>query len=131
MKALVTGAAGFIGSNLSRTLLQRGDTVVGVDNFNDYYDPARKRANAATLASWERFSMVEADIRDRERMLALCAVEKFDVIAHLAAMAGVRYAVEHPEIYGEVNVNGTINILDGARLNGVRSFVLASTSSVY
>lgn len=131
MKALVTGAAGFIGSNLSRTLLQRGDTVVGVDNFNDYYDPARKRANAATLASWERFSMVEADIRDRERMLALCATEKFDVIAHLAAMAGVRYAVEHPEIYGEVNVNGTINILDGARLNAVRSFVLASTSSVY
>lgn len=131
MKALVTGAAGFVGSHLARTLLQRGDTVVGVDNFNDYYDPARKRANAATLAPWERFSMVEADIRDRERMLALCANEKFDVIAHLAAMAGVRYAVEHPEVYGEVNVNGTINILDGARLNGVRSFVLASTSSVY
>ena len=64
-------------------------------------------------------------------MLALCASEEFDVIAHLAAMAGVRYAVEHPEVYGEVNVNGTINMLDGARLNGVRSFVLASTSSVY
>lgn len=131
MKVLVTGAAGFIGSHLSRTLLQRGDTVVGVDNFNDYYDPARKRANVDQLVPFHRFSMLEADIRDRGRMLDLCAEGKFDAIAHLAAMAGVRYAVEHPEIYGEVNVNGTINMLDGARLNKVKNFVFASTSSTY
>ena len=131
MKVLVTGAAGFIGSNLARTLLQRGDTVVGVDNFNDYYSPARKRANAAGLAPFDHFSMVEADIRDRQRMLDLCAEGKFDAIAHLAAMAGVCYAMERPEIYGEVNVNGTINILDGARLNDVNNFVFASTSSIY
>ena len=131
MKVLVTGAAGFIGSHLSRTLLQRGDTVVGVDNFNDYYSPARKRANAAQLGPFDRFTMIEADIRDRQSMLDLCSDERFDAIAHLAAMAGVRYAVEHPEIYGEVNVSGTINLLDGARLNKVGNFVFASTSSAY
>ena len=131
MKVLVTGAAGFIGSHVAERLLQRGDIVVGVDNFNDYYDPARKRANAALLATHERFNMVEADIRDRPRMLGLFAEQRFEGVAHLAAMAGVRYAVEHPEVYGEVNVNGTINLLDGARLNGVGCFVCASTSSVY
>lgn len=131
MKVLVTGAAGFIGSHLASGLLKRGDTVVGVDNFNDYYDPARKRANAAVLAQSERFTMAEADIRDRQRMLDLCETEEFDAIAHLAAMAGVRYAVDHPEIYGEVNVGGTINLLDGARKNRVPVFVFASTSSVY
>jgi UDP-glucuronate 4-epimerase len=131
MKALVTGAAGFIGSHLAEALLKRGDTVVGVDNFNEYYDPARKRANAAVLDAYERFSMVEADIRDRAQMLDLCKRERFDAIAHLAAMAGVRYAVEHPEVYGEVNVSGTINLLDGARLNAVGNFVFASTSSIY
>jgi UDP-glucuronate 4-epimerase len=131
MKVLVTGAAGFIGSHLSRTLLQRGDTVVGVDNFNDYYDPARKHANVAPLISSKRFTMVEADIRDRSRMLELYSQGQFDAIAHLAAMAGVRYAVERPELYADVNVNGTVNMLDGARLTGVGNFVFASTSSAY
>jgi UDP-glucuronate 4-epimerase len=131
MKVLVTGAAGFIGSHLAEALLKRGDTVVGVDNFNDYYNPARKRANAARLAQHDAFTMVEADIRQRQRMLDLCAAERFDAIAHLAAMAGVRYAVAHPEVYGEVNVSGTLNLLDGARLSGVGNFVFASTSSVY
>ncbi len=131
MKVLVTGAAGFIGSHLAESLLKRGDAVVGVDNFNDYYDPARKRANAARLARFRSFSMVEADIRQRQLMLDLCAAEEFDAIAHLAAMAGVRYAVAHPEIYGEVNVSGTLNLLDGARLSGVGNFCFASTSSVY
>ena len=130
MKALVTGAAGFIGSHLAAALLRRGDEVVGVDNFNDYYDPARKRANAALLDSYDNMRMVEADVRDRERILALFA-EGFDAVAHLAAMAGVRYAMEHPEVYGEVNVSGTINVLDGARSGRVGNFVFASTSSVY
>ncbi len=131
MKVLVTGAAGFIGSNLAHLLLNRGDTVVGVDNFNDYYDPQRKRANAAGLDQHQQFTMVEADIRDRQRILDLFEDEKFDTVAHLAAMAGVRYAVEHPEVYGEVNVSGTINLLDGARYHKVRNFVFASTSSIY
>ncbi|MBN1317743.1 MAG: SDR family NAD(P)-dependent oxidoreductase [Anaerolineales bacterium] len=131
MKVCVTGAAGFIGSHLSETLLRRGDRVVGVDNFNDYYNPAIKRSNAALLASHANFKLVEADIRDRQKMLDLFKDEQFDAVAHLAAMAGVRFAVEHPEVYGEVNVNGTINLLDGARFNNVKNFVFASTSSVY
>jgi UDP-glucuronate 4-epimerase len=131
MKTLVTGAAGFIGSHLAETLLRRGDTVVGVDNFNDYYNPAQKRANAALLSGYDRFTMIEADVRDRQRMLALCHDQKPAAIAHLAAMAGVRYAVQRPEIYAKVNVNGTLNMLDGARLSGVGNFVFASTSSVY
>jgi UDP-glucuronate 4-epimerase len=131
MNILVTGAAGFIGSHLAEALLQRGDTVVGVDNFNDYYSPGQKRANAALLSGYDRFTMIEADVRDRQRMLALCRDEKPAAIAHLAAMAGVRYAVQRPEIYAEVNVNGTLNMLDGARLARVSNFVFASTSSVY
>lgn len=131
MKVLVTGAAGFIGSHLAETLLRRDDTVVGVDNFNDYYSPAQKRTNAALLAAHDRFTMIEADVRDRERMLSLCADHHPDAIAHLAAMAGVRYAVQRPEIYAEVNVGGTLNLLDGARFAGIGRFVFASTSSVY
>jgi len=131
MKVLVTGAAGFIGSHLSEMLLQRGDAVVGVDNFNDYYDPARKRANAARLLPYPQFTLIKADIRDRQRMLDLFEHNRFDTVAHLAAMAGVRYAVEHPEVYGEVNVNGTLNLLDAARFNKVSNFVFASTSSIY
>lgn len=131
MKVLVTGAAGFIGSHLSQKLLRRGDEVVGLDNFNDYYDPARKRANAASLAGYDRFRMVEADIRERERMLALIDAERFDAIAHLAALAGVRNAVKYPALYVAVDYNGSQNLMDGARESGVNNFVFASTSSVY
>ncbi len=132
MKLLVTGAAGFIGSHLAGRLAQRGDEVVGLDNFNDYYDPARKRANAEALARHPTFRMIEADIRDRAGMMALMADEGFDAIAHLAAMAGVRNAISHPDLYVEVNLNGTQNLLDAARAaGGVGNFVMASTSSVY
>lgn len=132
MKLLVTGAAGFIGSHLADRLAQRGDEVVGLDNFNDYYDPARKRANAAALARHTNFRMIEADIRDRPAMLAMMAEEGFDAIAHLAAMAGVRNAISHPDLYVNVNLNGTQNLLDAARAaGGVGNFVMASTSSVY
>jgi UDP-glucuronate 4-epimerase len=132
MKVLVTGAAGFIGGHLAERLAQRGDTVVGLDNFNDYYDPARKRATAARLARHPNFRMVEADIRDRQTMLDLFAAEQFDAVAHLAAMAGVRNAVENPDLYVQVDLNGTQNLMDGARAaGGVGSFVIASTSSVY
>jgi len=132
MTILVTGAAGFIGSHLAERLCRRGDSVIGLDNFNDYYDPARKRANAARLEAYSNFKMVEADVRDRERMFALVPAEGITAIAHLAAMAGVRNAVAHPDLYVNVNLNGTQNLLDAARASGtVGNFVFASTSSVY
>ena len=132
MTILVTGAAGFIGSHLAERLLRRGDAVVGLDNFNDYYDPARKRANERRLCAYPNFRMVEADLRDRERMFALLAENKFSAVAHLAAMAGVRDAVKQPDLYVNVDLNGTQNLLDAARAaGGVGNFVLASTSSVY
>ena len=132
MKILVTGAAGFIGSHLAEKLVQRGDNqVVGLDNFDDYYDPARKRANEARLNRHPNFRMVEADIRDRQGMFALFARERFDAVAHLAALAGVRNAVAKPELYVEVDYNGTQHLMDAARANKVGNFVFASTSSVY
>lgn len=132
MKVLVTGAAGFIGSNLAEKLARRGDDVVGLDNFNDYYDPAKKRANAARLDAYPNFRMIEADIRARQQMLDLFAAEQFEAVAHLAAMAGVRNAVQYPALYVDVDLNGTQHLMDGARLAGsVGSFVFASTSSVY
>lgn len=132
MKVLVTGAAGFIGSHVAEKLLRRGDKVVGLDNFNDYYDPARKRANEEDLAEFPKFKMIEADIRDRARMFEIFAEEKFDAVAHLAAMAGVRNAILHPDLYVEVDLNGTQHLLDAARAaGGVHNFVCASTSSVY
>lgn len=131
MKILVTGAAGFIGSNLAEKLAKRGDIVVGLDNFNDYYDPAKKRANENRLNSYTNFRMVEADIRQRQAMFNLFEEEKFDAVAHLAAMAGVRNAVKHPDLYVEVDLNGTQHLMDAARAHGVGNFVMASTSSVY
>ena len=132
MTILVTGAAGFIGSHLAERLLRRGDTVIGLDNFNDYYDPARKRANEQRLCAYPNFRMVEADVRDRQHMLALLAANDVRAVAHLAAMAGVRNAIEQPDLYVNVNLNGTQNLLDAARAaGGVGNFVLASTSSVY
>src|SRR6516165_857723 len=107
MKVLVTGAAGFIGSNVAEKLARRGDAVVGLDNFNDYYAPAKKRANEKRLQGYPNFRMIEADIRERARMHALFAAEKFDAVAHLAAMAGVRNAISQPALYIEVDLNGT------------------------
>lgn len=132
MKILVTGAAGFIGSHLSEKLARRGDDVIGLDNFNDYYDPSKKRANESRLIAYANFRMIEADIRDRPRMLQLFEHEKFEAVAHLAAMAGVRNAVIHPDLYVEVDLNGTQHLMDAARAVGtVANFVFASTSSVY
>ncbi len=130
-KILVTGAAGFIGSCVADKLAKRGDTVIGLDNFNDYYDPAQKRANETRLNQHTNFRMIEADVRDRQRMLTICAEEQFDAVAHLAAMAGVRNAVAFPELYIDVDLNGTQHLMDGARFNDVQNFVFASTSSVY
>ena len=131
MKVLVSGAAGFIGSNLAEKLAKRGDEIVGLDNFNDYYDPRKKRANEARLIAYPNFRMIEADIRDRQVMLDFFEEESFDAVAHLAAMAGVRNAVLYPELYVEVDLNGSQNLMDAARMTNVQNFVFASTSSVY
>jgi UDP-glucuronate 4-epimerase len=131
MKVLVTGAAGFIGSHLAEKLAKRGDDVVGLDNFNDYYDPAKKRANEARLNAYPNFKMIEADIRDRQRMFDIFEEEQFEAVGHLAAMAGVRNAVKFPEVYVEVDLNGTQHLMDAGRANNLGNFVMASTSSVY
>lgn len=131
MKVLVTGAAGFIGSHLAEKLARRGDEVVGLDNFNDYYDPARKRANERRLLQYDNFRMIEADVRDRKGVAAIFRREKFEAVAHLAALAGVRNAVKYPDLYVEVDYNGTQNLMDAARDNDLGNFVFASTSSVY
>jgi UDP-glucuronate 4-epimerase len=131
MKILVTGAAGFIGSHVAEALLNRGDTVVGLDNFNNYYDPARKRANVETALSHAHYRLIEGDVRDEQLLQDLFAGERFDKICHIAAMAGVRYSIQHPELYESVNVRGTLNLLEQARRHDVQNFCFASSSSVY
>ena len=131
MKILVTGAAGFIGYFTAKRLLDRGDTVVGLDNFNDYYDVRLKEARAARLEPCERFSMARISLEDRARMEALFESEKFDRVVHLAAQAGVRYSLENPHSYIDANIVGTLHILEGCRHHGVQHLVYASSSSVY
>lgn len=131
MKILVTGAAGFIGSHVCEKLLERGDTVIGFDNFDPYYDPAQKWANVAILEQYEMFRLVNADVRDRNLILALFGEEQFDGVVHLGALAGVRDAIERPADYINVDYNGSQHLMDASRFNGVKNFVFASTSSVY
>ncbi len=131
MRILVTGAAGFIGSNLAEALLRRGDEVAGLDNFNDFYDPARKRANVAQLASYPRFTMHETDLRDAEGVQQIIQAGDFDAVAHLGGMANVRYSIERGPLYTDVNIRGTVNILEGVRLANQPNVAFASTSSVY
>lgn len=131
MKILVTGAAGFIGSTTARQLLERGETVVGLDNFNDYYDVSLKEARAALLDVYDNFSMVRIDLADRDAMDTLFAKEKFEKVVHLAAQAGVRYSIENPHSYINSNIVGTLHVLEGCRHNGVQHLVYASSSSVY
>ena len=131
MKILVTGAAGFIGFHTSKRLLERGDTVVGLDNFNDYYDVRLKESRADVLASYDAFDMRRIDLADRAAVEKLFADEGFDKVVHLAAQAGVRYSIENPHAYIDSNIVGTTNILEGCRHNGVEHLVYASSSSVY
>jgi len=131
VNVLVTGVAGFIGSHVAEALLARGDAVSGLDNFDAYYSPARKRANVAPLTALPRFTLHEADLRDADEMERLCTQGRFDAIIHLAAMAGVRYSVERAPLYVDVNVRGTVNLLEAARRAGCPHVVFASTSSVY
>ncbi len=131
MKILITGGAGFIGSHLVDALLARGDEVVCIDNFNDYYSPERKRKNLEQATASPSFHLYEVDVRDFEALARVFAVEEPQKVLHLAAMAGVRNSVKEPLLYEEVNVRGTLNLLEAAAQHGVASFVLASTSSVY
>ena len=131
MHILVTGAAGFIGSALALKLLERGDTVHGVDNLNDYYDVTLKKARLERLSTREKFSFEKLDIADRAEMGSLFAREKFDAVMNLAAQAGVRYSIENPHAYIESNIVGFCNILEGCRHSKVGHLVFASSSSVY
>jgi len=131
MHILVTGAAGFIGSALALKLLERGDTVHGVDNLNDYYDVTLKKARLERLSTREKFSFEKLDIADRAGMESLFARNKFDAVMNLAAQAGVRYSIENPHAYIESNIVGFCNILEGCRHSKVGHLVFASSSSVY
>lgn len=134
MRVLVTGAVGFIGSNLVEALLARGDEVVGLDNFDPYYDPARKRSTAKELASHEhgsRFTLIEADLRDQAAIERLVSEHRPDAVAHLAGLAGVRASIGQALLYEAVNSMGSLHLLEACRLHGVERFVFASTSSVY
>jgi UDP-glucuronate 4-epimerase len=134
LNILVTGGAGFIGSHLCERLVSSGNQVVAVDNFDPFYSPAVKRHNLAGLQEQPAFTLVEADIRDPERMhaaLADAGAQQIDVIVHLAARAGVRPSIEEPLLYSQVNLDGTVAVLELARALGVQRFVFGSSSSVY
>ena len=131
MKLLVTGSAGFIGSALSLRLLKRGDTVIGIDNHNDYYDPSLKEARLARHESHPNYSHLRINIEDRESINEIFKKNQFDVVVNLAAQAGVRYSIENPIAYIDSNLTGFANILEGCRNNSISHLVYASSSSVY
>ncbi len=131
MKILVTGVAGFIGMHVAQLLLQRGDQVVGIDNLNDYYDPALKLARLDCLNPNPNFRFVRGDIADAAAVNELFTTEKFDRVVNLAAQAGVRYSLKNPQAYIQTNLVGFGNLLEACRHNGIQHFVYASSSSVY
>ncbi|MGP8121825.1 MAG: NAD-dependent epimerase [Xanthobacteraceae bacterium] len=128
---LVTGAAGFIGFHVAQRLLQAGRRVVGVDNLNDYYDPALKQARLNLLNNDERFRFVRLDLADQPATAALFADARFPAVIHLAAQAGVRYSLQNPQAYISANLQGFANVLEGCRHNGCGHLLFASSSSVY
>ena len=131
MRVLVTGAAGFIGYHVARRLLERGDTVAGLDNLNAYYDVSLKEARLARLGALAGFRFVRADLADRAAMEAVFGEGRFDAVVNLAAQAGVRYSIDNPRAYVESNLVGFANVLEGARAQRTGHLVYASTSSVY
>ena len=131
MSTLITGGAGFIGSHVAEALLRRGERVVVIDNFNAYYDPALKRENARRLRQHDACKLIEGDIRDAALVNRIFADEGVKRVAHLAAMPGVRASVRQPRLYMDVNLGGTLNLLEASQANAIEQFVLASTSSVY
>ena len=131
MNLLVTGGAGFIGSHLADRRRRKGDRVVVLDDFNDFYDPRLKRANVAANRNDDGYRLVEGDIRDRDLVFRLFAEERFDAVVHLAARAGVRPSLTQPVLYEEVNCLATWHLLEAAAAHRVKRFVFASSSSVY
>jgi len=131
VKVLVTGTAGFIGSTLAIRLLDRGDEVIGVDNVNDYYDPALKEARLERLKVYDNFTEERVSLEDRPEIERVFKQYKPDRVVNLAAQAGVRYSLENPHAYIDANIVGFTNILEGCRHNGVEHLVYASSSSVY
>lgn len=131
MTVLLTGAAGFIGFHVAKVLLARGESVIGLDNLNDYYDVRLKEARLAQLAGMPNFQLVRADLADREAMEAAFAAHRPRRVVHLAAQAGVRHSISHPHVYTSSNVTGFLHVLEGCRHGGVEHLVFASTSSVY
>jgi UDP-glucuronate 4-epimerase len=129
MSVLVTGAAGFIGSRLTERLLVQGNDVVGLDNFDGFYDRSIKERNLTLARDSDRFQLVEADIRDASALATL--PDPIDTVIHLAALAGVRPSIERPAEYTSVNVDGTVSLLELARERGIQRFVFGSSSSVY
>jgi UDP-glucuronate 4-epimerase len=130
MSVLVTGAAGFIGSHLCERLVAHGRPVVGIDNFDDFYDPQIKRRNIADCLGNKNFRLFEADIRDSGAM-AQAIGQGVEIIVHLAAKAGVRPSIAQPLLYNDVNINGTLVLLELAKEHQIEKFVFASSSSVY
>jgi len=128
---LITGAAGLIGSHLCEAKLAQGFHVVGIDNFNDYYSVNQKRANVADFAGHERFTLRETDIRDTDAVNDIFAQHKPRAVAHLAAMANVRYSIGRTPLYADVNITGSVNLLEAAKQNNTDVFAFASTSSIY
>ena len=131
MRILVTGTAGFIGSQVAHSLLDRGDEVVGFDNLNDYYDVALKQARLERLLARDGYHHVTGDLADRGAMERLFAGFRPERVVHLAAQAGVRYAAENPHVYASSNLVGFLHVLEGCRRHGIGHLVYASTSSVY
>lgn len=131
MKVLITGSAGFIGSNLAGRLLARGDEVIGIDNLNDYYDVNLKKARLARNTPHKNYMDVRVDLENRSEIAKLFEKHKPNRVVNLAAQAGVRYSLENPHAYVDTNIVGFVNILEGCRHNGVEHLVYASSSSVY
>jgi len=131
MKILVTGAAGFIGMHVAQKLLQRGDEVIGIDNLSNYYDVSLKEARVARLAAYPNFRFEKIDVSKADELLPLFAREKPERVMHLAAQAGVRYSLSHPQAYLDANLQGFLNILEACRHHEVQHLAFASSSSVY
>ena len=128
---LITGGAGFIGSTIAQKLLENGERVVVVDNFNDFYDPQLKKENIKPFLENPNFEIYEVDIRNVDGLSKVFDENKIDIVIHLAAMAGVRPSIENPMLYQDVNGMGTQNVLEQAKLHNIKKLVMASSSSVY
>ena len=131
MRVLVTGSAGFIGSTVSHRLLDRGDDIVGLDDYNDYYEVSLKKARGQTLLERQGYTEIYASVEDRDALETLFKTHKIDRVVHLAAQVGVRYSLENPHAYVDANLIGFMNILECCRHHDVDHLVYASSSSIY